>query len=149
MKIPLSTAIIDGLVIVIGKRKYVLPMPNVRHIFKSSAEKFSTIKNKGEMIDVRGKLYPLIRLYKIFDEKPLSEEIEDALMVLVESDNKQKVFMVDSIVDKREIVVKSLGERLKDFEGGVSSGTVLDDGLVGLIMDVNSIFQQQELGIAK
>ncbi|HEO65445.1 MAG TPA: chemotaxis protein CheA [Spirochaetes bacterium] len=143
LKIPLTMAIIDGMIVSIGDHKYVLPTLHVRHIFKLQPDKYFTIEKKGEMVDVRDHLVPLIRLYHILKVKPRFTRPGDALMVLVENDGQQKCFMIDDILDKQEVVVKSLGEKLRDIQG-VSSATILGDGKVGLILDIKGIFDLQE-----
>ncbi len=143
LKIPLTMAIIDGMIVSIGDHKYVLPTLHVRHIFKLQPDKYFTIEKKGEMVDVRDHLVPLIRLYQILKMKPRFTRPGDALMVLVENDGQQKCLMIDDILDKQEVVVKSLGEKLRDIQG-VSSATILGDGKVGLILDIKGIFDLQE-----
>ncbi len=143
LKIPLTMAIIDGMIVSIGEHKYVLPTLHVRQIFKLSPDKYFTIEKKGEMVDVRDHLVPLVRLYQILGVKPQFMRPGDALMVLVENDGQQKCFMIDDILDKQEVVVKSLGEKLRDVQG-VASATILGDGKVGLILDIKGIFDLQE-----
>ncbi|MDH5681546.1 MAG: chemotaxis protein CheA [Spirochaetota bacterium] len=143
LKIPLTMAIIDGMIIILGDRKYVIPTLHVRHILKLEKDKYFTVEKKGEMVDVRGNLVPLVRLYRLFNVEVKHKDPEDALLILVENEGKQKCFMLDDIVDKQEVVVKSLGQRLSHIEG-VSAGTILGDGKVGLILDVKGIFNWQE-----
>ncbi len=143
LKIPLTMAIIDGMIVSIGDHKYVLPTLHVRHIFKLQPDKYFTIEKKGEMVDVRDQLVPLVRLYQVLKVKSRFTRPGDALMVLVENDGQQKCFMIDDILDKQEVVVKSLGEKLRDIQG-VSSATILGDGKVGLILDIKGIFDLQE-----
>ncbi len=143
LKIPLTMAIIDGMVLLIGPNKYVLPTLHVKHIFKMDPNNYSTLENRGEMIQIRGHIVPMVRLYRILNVEPQSDNPEDAIMILVENDNQEKCFMIDQILDKQEIVVKSLGERLGDVQG-VSASTILGDGKVGLILDVKGIFDISE-----
>ncbi|MDH4128612.1 MAG: chemotaxis protein CheA [Spirochaetota bacterium] len=143
MKIPLTMAIIDGVVISIGKNKYILPSIHIKQIFKLDSKKYFTYKQEGEMIDINGLLVPLVRLYKLFKVEPTYNKPEDGLIILVENETKQKCFMLDDIIGKQEIVVKSLGERLRNTEG-ISAATILGDGKVGLILDVKGIFNWQE-----
>ena len=139
LRIPLTMAIIDGMIIAIGENKYVLPTLNVMRIFKLDDSKYFTFKKQAEMVNIDGKLIPLIRLYKLLNIKSQITDPQDALLILVESMNKQKCFMVDNIIDKQEVVVKSLGDKLKEVEG-IAAGTILGDGKVGLILDIDGIF---------
>ncbi len=82
-------------------------------------------------------------MYDIITETPKYAAPEEALLILVEEEGRQKCLMVDDIIDKQEIVVKSLGERFKNTEG-VSAGTILGNGNLGLILDIKGIFQLYE-----
>ncbi len=143
LKIPLTMAIIDGMIVAIGNNKYVLPALHVRQIFKLDPKKYFTYENKGEMIDIRDKLVPLVRLYNVFQVRPKYVKPEDGLLILVENNGKEKCFLIDDVLDKQEVVVKALGEKLRDIKG-VSAGTILGDGRVGLILDIKGIFDLQE-----
>ncbi|HDS15374.1 MAG TPA: hypothetical protein ENN66_01910 [Proteobacteria bacterium] len=87
------------------------------------------------MIRVRNKLLPLVRLHQVFAVEPGSVKPWEALVVVVEHENIQFCLQVDELVGKQEIVIKSLGERLKNLPG-IAGGAIMGDGRVGLIIDV-------------
>ncbi len=143
MKLPLTMAIIDGMVTVIGDNQYVIPTIHVIYIFRIQKEDYFTYEKKNEMIKIRGKIYPLIRLYSLLNEKAKFDDPGKALLILVEEENQQKCLMVDDIIDKQEIVVKTLGDRLKNTPG-IAASTILGNGNPGLILDIKGIFQLYE-----
>ncbi len=143
VKLPLTMAIIEGFIVLVGNNRYIIPTVNIRESFKIDKSNYSTIKGKGEMVRLRGNFIPLVRLHKLFNIKPLSDNLEDCTAILVESGAEHKCLLVDKIVNKQEVVVKSLGEKLKTVEG-ILGGTILGDGKVGLILDIYGVFRISE-----
>lgn len=148
LKIPLTTAIIDGMVTQIGNNQYVIPTIHIIHIFKLSSNDYFTYEKTNEMIHIRDKVVPLVRLYNLFNEVPSCPEPDKAILILVEEDEDQKCLMVDDILDKQEIVVKALDDDFKDAPG-VSAGTILSNGNPGLILDIKGIFDLYEKSAKK
>ena len=139
LKLPLTLAIIEGLVVMVGSSRYIVPIFAVREIFRPTAGVLSTVQGRHEMALVRGNLLPIIRLNRRFGID--SEAGEDSgLLVVVEFDEKQFCLMVDDLVGKQEVVIKSLGEVFKDVSG-VSGCAILGDGRVGLILDMEGIYR--------
>jgi len=89
---------------------------------------------------VRDRLLPVVRLYQRFGVKPRSEEICDGLLVVAESEGKQFCLLVDDLLGKQEVVIKSLGEVLKNIKG-IAGCAILGDGRVGLILDLDGVFR--------
>ena len=100
----------------------------------------STIHECVEMVNVRGKLSPLLRLHQYFDFAPAITDPTKAILVLVESGSKTRCLMVDDLIGKQEVVIKSLGETFAR-NAALAGGAVLSDGRVGLILDVDSLVQ--------
>jgi len=139
MRLPLTLAIIDGIIVKVGEERYIIPTLNVREFLRPDREACSTLLDKGEMIKVRERLLPLIRLYELFTVSPENTRPWEALVVVVENGEEERCLMVDDLVGKQEVVIKSLGETFEDIKG-TSGGTILGDGRVGLILDVNGLF---------
>jgi len=135
MKLPLTLAIIDGITIRAGNNNYIIPTASVVESLKPDRADCSTVVNRGEMIKIRDNLYPLVRLHELFDFEPVHYNPWEAIIVVAESDGWRKCILVDELVGKQEIVIKSLGERLKSVKG-MAGGAILADGRVGLILDV-------------
>jgi two-component system chemotaxis sensor kinase CheA len=139
MKLPLTLAIIDGLVVAVGKQRYIVPIFAVREMLNPSRDAISTICGREEMAMVRGSLLPLIRLHKRFGVEPRFENPWECLLIVSESGGKQFCLMVDELIGKQEVVIKSLGESMRNIPG-VAGGAILGDGLVGLILDLEGLF---------
>jgi two-component system, chemotaxis family, sensor kinase CheA len=139
LKLPLTLAIIDGLVVGVGDQRYVVPLFAVREMMKPAEEAISTIHGRQEMAMVRGNLLPLIRLHQRFNIKPRHELPWESLLIVSESGGKQFCLMVDELIGKQEVVIKSLGDSMRHI-AGVAGGAILGDGRVGLILDPEGLF---------
>jgi len=135
IRLPLTLAIIDGIIVKVGDERYIIPTTAIRESFKPKRENYNTVKGKGEALLVRESLVPIIRLYQFFGvENPKITDPCEGIVVVVESEGKQRAIMVDELLGKQEVVIKNLGG-LQDIQG-VAGGTILGDGRVGLILDL-------------
>lgn len=143
ISLPLTLAIIEGMVVRVGKERYIVPTMAILESFKPKKEDYYTVKGKGEMVMARGKLIPLIRLDKLFGIAGDSKEPWDGLVVVVENKEEQRGLLLDELLGQEEIVIKSLGEALKHTKG-LAGGAILGDGRVGLILDMAGLFEISE-----
>lgn len=139
LRLPLTLAIIDGLIVVVGEHRYIVPLHSVKEMFRPTAEMVSTVEGRHEMATVRGRLLPIVRLHRRFNLKPKNEELKDGLLVVSECQGRQFCLFVDDLVGKQEVVIKSLGGTLKSTPG-IAGGAILGDGRVGLILDMDGVF---------
>ena len=142
--LPLTLAIIDGLIINIGAQRFILPTLSVRESFRPTLEMISTVHERGEMVNVRGRLYPLLRLYEAFDITPHSKKIEEGIVIVIEAGQDVRCVLVDQLVGKQEVVIKSLGETFK-ANPAVAGAAIMGDGRVGLILDVNTLVRIRQM----
>ncbi|MFA5182565.1 MAG: chemotaxis protein CheA [Syntrophales bacterium] len=140
---PLTMAIIDGMIVRVGKERYILPTTAIRQALRPTRKDYTHIIGKGEMITVMGRLLPLIRLADLFGIAANNHEPWDAITVVVEGEGRAKCIMVDEILGKAEVVIKSLGDGLKNTKG-ISGGAILGDGQIGLIIDPEGLFELSE-----
>ncbi|MBN1105304.1 MAG: chemotaxis protein CheA, partial [Deltaproteobacteria bacterium] len=140
ISLPLTLAIIEGMVVRVGKERYIIPALTILESFRPEKNQYSTVAGKGEMILTRGRLVPLVRLDRIFRVKGDSEQPWDGLVVAVENDGHHRCLLLDELMGKEEVVIKSLGQGLKDIRG-IAGGAILGDGRVGLILDISGIFE--------
>jgi len=140
---PLTMAIIDGMIVRVGAEKYIIPATAIRQLLRPRSDAYNNVVGKGEMLNVMGNLLPLVRLHEVFDIKSDHEKPWDALVVVVEAENRSKCVLVDEVLGKEEVVIKGLGDGLKSIRG-VSGGAILGDGNVGLILDPESLFALSE-----
>ncbi len=141
VKLPLTMAIVDGMIVKIGEERFVIPTISIRESIRPNREDISTYKNKGEMIDVRGHLLPLVRLHRFlgFSENgSVHLNPWEGIVIVVENEDNEFGFMVDDLLGQQQVVIKSLGKRFKGLPG-ISGGTILGDGHVGLILDVSGV----------
>lgn len=139
-RFPLTLAIIDGMIVKVGSESYILPTTSIRQALRPPKESYTSVVGKGEMINAMGQLMPLIRMYDLFDIDPEHREPWDAIVVVVDSESGSRCLMVDKIISKAEVVVKSLGEGLKNIKG-LAGGAILGDGRIGLIIDTEGLFE--------
>ncbi len=140
---PLTMAIIDGMIVRVGQEKYIIPATAIRQLLRPLNSAYNNVVGKGEMLNVMGNLLPLVRLHDIFDIESAYKNPWDALVVVVEAENRSKCLLVDEVLGKEEVVIKGLGDGLKNIKG-VSGGAILGDGNVGLIIDPESLFTLSE-----
>jgi len=140
LRMPLTLAIIDGLVVGVGRERYVVPIFSVREMLRPSSEMMFTVEGRQEMALVRNNLLPVVRLYKRFGVEPRSVKPTESLLIVAEAAGRQFCLMVDDLIGKQEVVIKTLGETIKDIPG-VAGGAILGDGRVGLILDLEGIFR--------
>lgn len=142
--LPLTLAIIDGLIISIGNERYILPTLSVRESFRPTAQMLSTVHERGEMVNVRGRLYPLLRLYQAFNIKPQTENPEESIVIVIEAGQDVRCLLIDQLLGKQEVVIKSLGETFK-ANPAIAGAAILGDGRVGLILDVNTLVRIRQM----
>lgn len=140
ISLPLTLAIIEGMVVRVGKERYIIPALAILESFRPDRKQYSTVEGKGELILSRNRLIPLIRLDRIFGIEGDSVEPWDGLVVAVEHDGEQRCLLLDELLGKEEVVIKSLGESLKHTKG-IAGGAIMGDGRVGLILDISGVFE--------
>jgi two-component system chemotaxis sensor kinase CheA len=139
LKLPLTLAIIDGLLVGLGKERYVIPIFVVQEIFRPQAEAIFTVEQNREMVLVRGPLLPIVRLHERLGVEPHSRDLASCVLVVAEARGKRFCLVVDQLIGKQEVVIKSLGETFKHVPG-IAGGAILGDGRVGLILDMDGLF---------
>ncbi len=139
IRLPLTLAIIDGIIVRVGAERYIIPTTAIQESLKPLRENYNTVQGRGETLLVRGTVLPIIRLYQLFRVEPTYSDPCQAIMVVVEYEGRQRAIMVDELLGKQEVVIKNLGG-LSDIPG-VAGGTILGDGRVGLILDLAGIVQ--------
>jgi two-component system chemotaxis sensor kinase CheA len=142
LKLPLTLAIIDGLVVAVGQERYIVPLFAVREMFRPKPETIWTVQQRAEMALVRGALLPVIRLYRAFGVEPRSRDPLDSVLVVAEVEGQRFCVLVDALIGKQEVVIKSLGETFRKVQG-IAGGAILGDGRVGLILDLERLFKEK------
>ncbi len=147
LKLPLTLAIIEGLVVMAGGERYIVPIFAVREMFKPAAETIFTVEGKGEMAMVRQRLVPVSRLARKLGLPETGKDATDGLMIVGESEGREFCLLVDEMIGKQEVVIKTLGPAFSHVRG-ISGGAILGDGRVGLILDVGVLLNAGRSGTA-
>jgi two-component system chemotaxis sensor kinase CheA len=147
--LPLTLAIIDGLVVGVGAERYIIPTLSVRESFRPKAEMISRIQNRAEVVNVRGRLIPLLRLHEIFGIPARATDPTQGILVVVQSGANVRCLLVDALLHKQEVVIKNLNEMMIHKNPAFAGATILGDGHVGLILDVNALAQQEKHPLSK
>jgi two-component system chemotaxis sensor kinase CheA len=142
LKVPLTLAIIDGLVVGVGSERYIVPLFAIRELFRPGEETVWTVRQSAEMALVRGTLLPVVRLYRRFHLTPRSEDPRQSVLVVVETEGQTFCLLVDEVIGKQEVVIKSLGETFASIQG-IAGGAILGDGRVGLILEMEKLFKDR------
>ena len=138
IRLPLTLAIIDGIVVQVGMERYIIPTLSVVESLRPSENELPTVLNSGEMVSVRGRLLPLLRISYLFGIDSAEEDPTKALIVIVEDSDRQLGILVDDLIGHQQVVIKSLGGILGNITG-VSGGAIMADDRVGLILDIGGI----------
>ncbi|MBI4026142.1 MAG: chemotaxis protein CheW [Verrucomicrobia bacterium] len=145
---PLTLAIIDGLIVTVGEQRYIIPTLSVRESFRPTAGMISTIHETAEVVNVRGRLVPLLRLYECLGIPSKATDPAQAIIVVLESGYEQRCVLVDDLIGKQEVVIKSLGESFKQNDL-LAGAAILGDGRVGLILNPTVLVQLKRVPTLK
>ena len=138
IRLPLTLAITDGMLVKVGQEYYIIPTINSQAIFRPTEEMLSSVFERGEMVDFRGNLIPLFRLHRLFDIPGAVEDPTMGLLLVIGSGSSRCAVLVDELLNKQQVVLKSLGEGIGKLKG-ISGGAILGDGHVGLMLDAGEI----------
>ncbi|NTV52068.1 MAG: chemotaxis protein CheA [Candidatus Firestonebacteria bacterium] len=140
MRIPLTLAIIDGMLLQVGSQHYLLPTLNVRQAFRPAPAALFTVTGQGEMVKLRERLIPIFRLHKLFNVQGAVENPTQGLLLVVEHEGETCALLADSLLGQQQLVIKSLPATLGKTSG-TSGAAILGDGRISLILDVGSIMR--------
>jgi two-component system chemotaxis sensor kinase CheA len=140
ISLPLTLAIIDGIILAVGDTRYIAPIYSIVEFIKPQAQDFVSINNEIAMFKVHGALLPLIRPDTLFNVRT-KYPIEEMTICVVDSGSGKACIAVDNILGQQQVVIKSLGEKLQNVKG-IAGGTILGDGMVGLILDIDGIINK-------
>lgn len=143
-KIPLTLTIVSGMQIVVGDSEFIIPIKNIQQSFKTTEEEIIHNTDGGEMILIRDKCYPVVRLNEYFNIGTEITNIDDGILILVESGDGSLCLFVDKIVGEQQVVVKPLPPILAKYslkESGISGCSILGDGSINLILDIGNLIE--------
>ena len=138
IRLPLTLAIIQSLMVEVGGEKYAISLGSIQTIEDVLVSDIKYVQSK-EVINLRGTVIPLIRLHSILDIEPSQENVESLTAVIVKKGDRLAGLIVDSLIGQQEIVIKSLGKYMSNNSKIISGATILGDGEVALILDANAL----------
>jgi two-component system chemotaxis sensor kinase CheA len=148
VRLPLTLAVTDGMLVRVGDERYIVPLTNIHMSFRPEPPMLQTVAERGEVVTLRGDVMPVVRLHRLFAVEHAAEDPTRALLMIV-GDGRQRrsALLVDELLGQQQVVAKSLGEGVGQVRG-IAGGAILGDGRVGLILDVAEICALAESGEA-
>ncbi len=137
IRLPLTLAIIQALMVVVGEEKYAIALGSIQTIEDVSPDDIKLVQAK-EVIHIRGTVIPIIRLNRVLDIPPREDENQNYTVIIVKKGYKQAGLVVDELIGQQEVVIKSMGKYIK-VPKMISGATILGDGEVALILDTNAL----------
>lgn len=145
IRLPLTLAVIDGLVVKVGPERYILPITSIEQSLQAGEQQISTVQGRGEMCLIRGQLLPVCRLHRLFGVAPRTTDPCKGLLVVVQDGPRRACLLVDELLGQQQVVIKSLGDITGNLPG-VSGGAILGDGAISLILDVPGLMDLAAAG---
>ena len=136
--LPLTLAIIDGLVTAVGSERYIVPLTSIVESLRLRADAVRKIAGGGEVFHFRDEYLPIMRLHRAFACSDAVTDIERGIVVVIEEDGRRVGLLVDDLLGQQQAVVKSLEAHYRRVQG-ISGATILSDGSVALIVDVGGV----------
>ncbi|MBI5637584.1 MAG: chemotaxis protein CheA [Nitrospinae bacterium] len=142
ISLPMTTTLvtINGLVVMVGESRFILPVEDVKESIRPRREEIFTVKDAREMVNIRGELYPLVRLYKNYRIQTNVTDVTDAVGILIEKGGKRCCLMADAIVEQQNVVLKDLGRPFRKVRS-IRGGAILGDGSIGLVINVEGLLE--------
>lgn len=140
IRLPLTMAIIDGMVITVGKKRYVVPTIAIQESLRPSQSQVKTVLHRGEMVSLRGRLLPLFRLHNLFGIPDAKHDPCDALILVISDGENSCALLVDDLIGQQQVVVKPVGTAFTSVRA-VSGAAIMGDGLIALILDASGLIR--------
>lgn len=143
IQLPLTLAILEGQLVRVGQEIYVFPLVSILESLSVQKNQISTVGGSADLLKLRDDYIPIIPLHEAFEIEPDSHDIENSLVVVVESEGIKVGLVVDELLAQQQVVIKSLETNYKRVEG-ISGATILGDGTVSLILDIPGVVRIAE-----
>ena len=140
IKLPLTLAIIEGMLVQVENQIFTIPLLSVLETLKPLGHQHKTLQKQGEVIELRGEYLPKLNLSRIFNLQKLDPPNLDPLVVVVEQAGERYGLLVDKILDQQQVVIKSMEENFFQIPG-IAGATILGDGGVSLILDLQGLLK--------
>lgn len=148
IKLPLTLAIIDGMVVQAGMDRFVIPLTQVFESLQPAKEDIHHVSGMGDVLSLRGEHLPLYRLSTLMGRRAEAKDVNSGIAIVVRSGDKPFCAFVDDIMGQQQIVIKQLGGEIRGLKG-VTGGAILGDGKAALILDLNELVSHRVSGSSK
>jgi two-component system, chemotaxis family, sensor kinase CheA len=138
IQLPLTLAIVDGILLGVGSDRFVIPTFAVQESFRPLPEQVQTLQGQACMVQVRDRLFPLLHLGEVFGVAGARQRISEGTVIICHDSGRSVALAVDELIGKQEVVIKGLGEMFRDVRG-IAGGAILGDGRIGLILDTGGL----------
>jgi len=138
IQLPLTLAIVDGILLGVGADRFVIPTFAVSESLRPRPEQVQTVQGQACMVQVRDRLYPLLHLGEVFGVAGARQRISEGTVIICHDNGRSVALAVDELIGKQEVVIKGLGEMFRDVRG-IAGGAILGDGRIGLILDTGGL----------
>lgn len=143
LRIPLTLAIMEAMLIRVGNSTYALPILSLRESFRCNNNNVTHTMDGLEMVRIRNEVLPIIRLHELFDIQPSYNNLQDGILMVLETRNKRVCLFVDEILGQQQAVVKAISDYVGKING-ITGCMILGDGNIGLIIDIEGILRMSE-----
>ena len=148
IRLPLTLAILDGMSVSVGQEIFIVPLTFITESLQPAKEDIRTIAGGGTVVHVRGDFLPVVALHEVLNIKSKVTDFEHGIMVIVESEGSKSAMFVDNLLGQHQVVIKSLESNYRKVPG-VSGATIMGDGKVALILDVDALVRTVSYDEAK
>lgn len=136
--LPLTLAIVDGMCVSVGDQTFIIPLVSIVESIQPAQKDIKTLGSNDQLLQVRNEYWPILHLHSIMQLEPVYSDVSKGIVVLVETAKHRFALFVDALVGQQQVVIKSLEQHYKRVDG-IAGATILGDGSVALILDVESL----------
>ena len=141
IRLPLTLAILDGLSVSVGGQTFIAPLGSIVESLQVLPDDLKSVSGEGHLLRVRGEYLPLVALHEVFGIQNAVTDFTKGIVVIIETEGKKTALMVDELLGQHQVVIKSLESNFRKVQG-ISGATIMGDGKVALILDVQALAVQ-------
>ena len=135
IRLPLTLAVTDGMLVRVGTERYIVPITNIHMTFRPERAMLQSVTGRGEVVMLRGEVMPILRVHEVMGVPGAMTDPCDALLMVVADGDRRTALLVDELLGQQQVVAKALGDQIGALPG-IAGGAILGDGRVGIILDV-------------
>ncbi|OQY19106.1 MAG: chemotaxis protein CheA [Desulfobacteraceae bacterium 4572_35.1] len=142
LRIPLTLAIIDGMLVRVGNAQCIVPILSIKEAFRPQSDAITITPDSEELVRVRESFFPVVRLHELLNAEPDHTSLEEGILIVLEYQGQSTCLLVDEIMGQQQTVIKGLSEYIGNVRG-CSGCTILGNGEVSLILDVGNLVEMK------